>query len=55
MTKVLIPLANGVEEKSSGGISVVMLFGIAAIIFGIGYALRPVSDIVDELHDSQKK
>ena len=26
--------------------------GISLVLFGVGYALRPISDIVDELHDS---
>ena len=26
--------------------------GISLVLFGVGYALRPISDIVDELYDS---
>ena len=29
-----------------------MLLGSAAIIFSLGYALRPVAQIIDELNDS---
>ena len=38
------------EEKSH--VSVTYLLGVAIIIFAIGYALKPVSEIIDELHDS---
>ena len=43
------------SPKTSGKIPrkpLVYLGGAAAILFGLGYALRPVADIVDELHDS---
>lgn len=31
------------------------LFGTAAVFFGIGYALRPVEEIFDDLHDSESE
>lgn len=34
---------------------VFIMAGIAAIIFSVGYMLKPVSDIVDELHDSDSE
>lgn len=37
----------------SEGTKVVLgLFGISAILFGFGYAMRPVQEIFDDLHDS---
>lgn len=34
-------------------VKLTMVIGsISAVFFGIGYALRPVAEIVDELHDS---
>ena len=39
----------------SDGTKIVLgLFGVAAIFFGIGYALRPVEEVFDDLHDSQE-
>lgn len=29
-----------------------VLCGVSAVFFAIGFALRPIADIVDELHDS---
>ena len=31
-----------------------ILAGTAAILYGIGYVLRPAAEIIDELHDSQE-
>jgi len=40
------------ETKETSSVSIFTIFGIAAVIFSLGYLLRPVSEIVDELHDS---
>lgn len=39
---------------TSGTKVVFGLFGIAAIFFSIGYALRPIEEVFDDLHDSRK-
>lgn len=44
------------QETHDNGFSttkfVFVSLGISMVLFGVGYALRPISDIVDELHDS---
>ncbi len=41
------------ENEGFSTTKFVMVVGsISLLLFGIGYALRPVSEIVDELHDS---
>ena len=42
------------NEDSNTGKYLAILLGTAAIIFGVGYALRPAAQIVDELHDSDE-
>ena len=37
---------------SSGTKIVLGLFGVAAIFFGMGYALRPIEEVFDDIHDS---
>ena len=39
---------------TSGTKTIFGMFGVAAILFGVGYALRPVEEIFDDLHDSRK-
>ena len=37
----------------TGGTKIVLgLFGVAAALFGLGYALRPIEEVFDDLHDS---
>jgi hypothetical protein len=37
----------------SDGTKIVLgIFGVAAVFFSVGYALRPVEEIFDDLHDS---
>lgn len=39
----------------SDGTKIVLgIFGVAAIFFGIGYALRPIEEVFDDLHDSRE-
>ena len=41
------------ENEGFSTTKFVMVVGIISLLlFGIGYVLRPVSEIVDELHDS---
>ena len=42
--------SSEVEEKPYK--PVIILCAVSLLIFSIGYALRPVSNIVDELHES---
>ena len=39
---------------TSGTKTILGMFGVAAILFGVGYALRPVEEVFDDLHDSRK-
>ena len=37
----------------TGGTKVVLgIFGVAAVLFGLGYALRPIEEVFDDLHNS---
>ena len=36
----------------TGGISLV-LFSLGYVIYGLGSVMEPISDIIDELHDSE--
>ena len=39
---------------TSGTKIILGLFGVAAVLFGAGYAFRPIEEVFDDLHDSRK-
>jgi len=40
------------SEETQSYKSLFTIFGVALLIFSIGYTLRPIVEIVDEFHDS---
>lgn len=45
-------IGRSFEKHPSVSKYILLMFGIAAVFYSLGHALRPVADIVDELHDS---
>lgn len=39
----------------TGTTVVIGLFGVAAVLFGFGYAFRPIEEIIDDRHDSDSE
>lgn len=44
--------SSNVPESKSSYKPILFICAASLLIFSIGYALKPVSEIIDELHDS---